>query len=70
MSPPETLLELNMHREPDSILRRKFDGDGVPRNRSPELMTPAALHAAGRFATRRKAGFFVREGRANGEGNE
>jgi hypothetical protein len=27
-------------------------GDGVPQNRSPELMTPAALHAAGRCATR------------------
>jgi hypothetical protein len=33
-------------------------------------MTPAALYAAGRYATRRKAGFFVRAGTAKEKGDE
>ena len=44
-------------------------GMGFPKNRSPELMTPAASPAAGHCATRRKAGFsFLRAVR--GGGNE
>src|SRR5262249_7026980 len=34
-------------------------GDGVPQNRSPELMTPAASPAAGACSARRKAGCWV-----------
>jgi len=34
-------------------------GMGFPKTARQELMTPAAMHAAGCFATRRKAGFFV-----------
>jgi Kef-type K+ transport system membrane component KefB len=46
--------------EIDYIKKSKY-GDGVPRNRSPELMTPASVYERGGvpFATRRRAGFFV-----------
>src|SRR6516162_9417818 len=35
-----------------------FDGDGVPQNRSPELMTPAALQCGGAFCDPPQRGFF------------
>ena len=57
-----SFLKLKARPQPGSSSRCQFHGDGVPQNRSSELMTPAALHAAGLFTTRRRAGFFLRAG--------